>query len=531
MKQNYLIIIAVAVAFTLTASRCESPSHETSEGMVSGVVFNDDNGNGKYDKGRERLLRGVAVSNGRDVVITDKKGRYKVALNGNGSVFVIKPRNYSFPLDDLNKPQFYRMNLPAGASGTRFPGIEPTPSLPESVDFPLIKRKEPASVKALIFGDTQPRNDREIQYLQQEVISELVGTKADFGVTLGDVVFDNLDLFGHLTGSIASIGLPWLYVPGNHDIDYTADNNTDALGAWYRTFGPDYYSFTYGPAHFIVLNNIRWIVTDSIRYYRTGLGADQLQFLNNEIDRIGSKKLLVLMMHIPFTGSTAWADKDEKAAFMQTLARHPNTLTLSAHTHLHYHNLVDSTAGFHGETPHHLVSMGTTCGSWWTGAPDEFGVPHSTMADGTPVSYAWLYITGNKWKLKWKAAGKPADFQMHVNGPGTVSASADTTVLITANIYNALPDANVKMRIGASGEWIKMKQDIRHDQARLDVTEREKELGMVPWRNLPAPALTPHIWSAEIPARQFTPGVHRIDVNAIDRWWNYDGNRLIYVIE
>ena len=46
-----------------------------------------------------------------------------------------------------------------------------------------------------MFGDPQPRNQKEVDYMSHDVIEELVGTDASFGVTLGDITFDNLDLF------------------------------------------------------------------------------------------------------------------------------------------------------------------------------------------------------------------------------------------------------------------------------------------------------------------------------------------------
>ena len=160
-------------------------------------------------------------------------------------------------------------------------------------------------LKALIFGDTQPRNDTEIYYMAKDVLHELIDTDSHFGITLGDIVFDNLSLYDHVLSSLSTLGIPMWYVPGNHDSDYTGTNKAEFRGAWRNKIGPLYYSFSYGQAHFIVLDNILWIFEEGKNFYRTGLGKDQMQFLRNEIQRIDKNKLLVLLAHIPYESSTA----------------------------------------------------------------------------------------------------------------------------------------------------------------------------------------------------------------------------------
>jgi hypothetical protein len=511
-------ILTVVIALLLMFVSCARTSvPEPSPGKVTGVVFNDANRNGTFDKGRDKPLKGVAVSNGREVAITNRRGIYELPLVENSAVFVIKPRDYIFPLDDRNTPVFYRMNMPFGASGTRYSGLDSTEPLASPVNFPLYRSREPDNIDVLVFGDTQPRNDREIHYIQQDIVAELIGTTATFGVVLGDIVYDNLNLYEHMTGTIAAIDIPWIYVPGNHDHDYTGDNNTDALGSWYRNFGPDYYSFTCGPAHFIVLNTIRWIVDEAGRRYRTGLGSNQLEFVRNEVARIPDDQLLVLLTHIPYAGSTGWADPAEREEFYRILADHPRSATLAAHTHRHYHHLLDEEEGFPGDIPHHMVSIGAICGSWWSGAPDEFGIPHSTMADGTPTCYSRLHITGSEWKLSWQGARRPAEFQMHIDAPQAITEGSDEPLRVTANIYNALPSAEVKMRIG-EGEWIEMSRTVRKDSVRVAVTERERELGTVPWRKLDEPYQSEHLWEAVTNAGTLDTGVHTIEIVARDSW-------------
>ena len=57
---------------------------------IKGYVYQDDNRNGVFDK-TEKGIPGVAVSNGREVVLTDRKGRYQLPVTGPCELFVIKP--------------------------------------------------------------------------------------------------------------------------------------------------------------------------------------------------------------------------------------------------------------------------------------------------------------------------------------------------------------------------------------------------------------------------------------------------------
>jgi hypothetical protein len=498
------------------------------ETTVKGIVFYDRTGNGQYDKSGDKPLKGVAVSNGRDVVLTGRDGVYELPLRENCAIFVIKPRNWSVPVDENQLPRFYHLHSPEGLTGSKYSGLSPTGHLPDRVNFPLYREKEPNAFNVLVFGDTQARDEKEIYYMSRDVISEIRNVDAAFGITLGDVVFDNLTLYDHIVETHAATGIPWRYIAGNHDNDYSGNNTDEARGVWYRTFGPTYYSFTYGPAHFIVLDNIRWIVDGDERYYRTGLGEDQMEFLKNEIERLDSDQLLVLLSHIPYERSTAWADMNEKLAFYSLLASHPNTVSLAAHTHQHYHQFIGKESGFPGEKPHHLVSMGTVCGAWWTGAPDEYGIPHAMMSDGTPNSYGYLLIDRNNWKLQWKAASRPDNYQMYIDAPDFISPGNSEKIKVNANIYNALPTASVRMKIGKQGEWIQMDRTVQNDPSRLAVMEREKELGKVPWRPLGAARTSEHIWTAEKEI-DLSPGVYIIYVESVDDWWHYEGRRLLHV--
>ncbi len=248
--------------------------------QAKGVVFLDANANRKFDAG-EKPLAGVKVSNGHTLVATDKAGRYTIPVDDDDIVFVIKPRGYRSPLSENKLPRFYYIHKPHGSPKSQYPGVEPTGPLPASIDFPLYEQKEPDAFRAILFGDPQPRDQKEVDFVSHDVVEELIGTDASFGVTLGDIAFNDLDTFESLNSTIALVGIPWYNVIGNHDINFEAKHDHHADETFERVYGPPYYSFDYGQVHFIVLDDIEWFIPKEggKGEYRGGLGDEQMEFI------------------------------------------------------------------------------------------------------------------------------------------------------------------------------------------------------------------------------------------------------------
>jgi hypothetical protein len=223
---------------------------------ATGVVFDDRNKNGKQDR-NEKGVRNVSVSNGREVVQTDKNGRYEIPVNDETIIFITKPSGYMVPVNDQNLPQFYYIHYPEGSPvETFYPGIEPTGPLPESVDFPLYKAKDPANFKAIYMADPQTSDLEELEMFRKDIIEELKGTDAAFGITAGDLINDPLELFEPHNEIVSSVGVPWWNVIGNHDINYDVPDDTYSTETYKSIFGPTDYSFDYGQTHFVNMDNI-----------------------------------------------------------------------------------------------------------------------------------------------------------------------------------------------------------------------------------------------------------------------------------
>jgi len=262
--------------------------------LARGTVFVDANRNGQLDA-NEVGLADVRVSNGLDVVLTDDAGRYEIAAEDPSIIFITKPRNYATPVNGHMLPQFYYIHHVSGSSPAfRYRGIDPTGPLPAQINFPLIERDEEDSFEAILMTDPQPQTNRELDYIRDDLVSELIGTEAVFGMTMGDILFDDLSMFPRYNALIARIGIPWYNVPGNHELNFEADTDQDSLETFKRFFGPPYYAFEYADALFVVLDNIEYkgngeADTGDVRGsggYDASISQNQLRWLEQELAHV-----------------------------------------------------------------------------------------------------------------------------------------------------------------------------------------------------------------------------------------------------
>src|SRR5690606_27300915 len=164
MKRTFLLALSVLFC-----------SLVCSQATIQGIVFEDLNNNGIKDR-KEKGLEGVAVSNGRDVVLTDQNGNYNLQVGNDNIIFVIKPSGYKVPVNRNNQPSFYYIHKPQGSPRHfKFAGVQPTGATPKSVDFPLLPGDVEEEFTALVFGDPQPYTLQEVDYFYRGIVEELIG--------------------------------------------------------------------------------------------------------------------------------------------------------------------------------------------------------------------------------------------------------------------------------------------------------------------------------------------------------------------
>jgi hypothetical protein len=492
---------------------------------VTGVVFNDINGNGLHDP-LEPGLPGVKVSNGTDIVLTDSKGQYSLNVEDNMTIFVIKPAGWMTKVDENKLPRFFYIHKPYGSpAGLKYPGVAPTGPKPDSIDFPLYRRYEPERFDVVIFGDTQVSKKEELAYLAHDAIEEVAGIDAAFGVSLGDIVGNNINDLRAVNELISAIGLTWYNVPGNHDMNFYAESDEYSLETFNSIYGPIYYSFDYGKVHFLVLDSIVAERTQNERLgYKEGLDKKQLEFIRNDLALLDKGQFVVLLMH----GAENLFQAGRRELF-EALEKHPHSLSIAGHDHRMEHLFLGKDHDWHGPELHHLYVAGAVCGGWWNGTPDELGIPHSMTNDGTPNGYSVLTFDGNRYSIRFKAFRRSADYQMNIWAPEQVTVEDAPNTKVFVNIFAGSKRSKVRMKVTENGKWLNMEQVTLEDPyfVQLRKFEEEHNLPRVSWAKEPFPS--GHIFRAKLP-KDLPKGVHFIHVRSGDMFGQiHTARRLIKI--
>lgn len=521
---------ASALALTAGVGSAERPT------VAGGVVFDD-----RGATGRRRLsdpgISGVMVSNGRDVVLTDADGRWRLSLAEGDSVFVIKPPHWSTPVDLGGIPRFSYLHQPRGTPRdieTRHAGVAPTGALPDSIDFPLTRQPESTRFEALLMADTQPENGTELAYLRDDIIAGVPESGAAFAINHGDVVFDDLALYPRYLEMLGATGIPWHHCPGNHDMNSEARDDRYSRETWKRVFGPRHYAFQHAGATFILLDNVHYFGHNPgaprSGQYCGLIGERQLQFVRNVLAHVPREQLVVLSMHIPlatYQDPTNPADSTvDRLALLELLAARPHAVSFSGHMHLTEHHYLGLEAGSREAQPHHHHVLAAASGGWWGGHQDRRGIPFADCPDGSPNGYHVLAVDGSRYVTRFvPAAGKAAgQLRVTVHGPHRRGAASLSAAPIQArelracelivNVFDGGPRTRVAYEIaGRSPKQVAMQRTTASDPFIAELFARHASM-QKPWvRAVPSS----HLWRAPI-CSDLGPGAHRLTVRATDEY-------------
>ncbi|HEX2841738.1 calcineurin-like phosphoesterase family protein [Hyphomicrobium sp.] len=497
----------------------------TASSVASGTVFEDRSGTGVRQLG-DRGVAGVMVSNGRDVVLTDSEGGFALAVEPGESVFVIKPPHWSVsPQADNCSPSSYLHRSDV--------------ILSPSIDFPLRRTPEPAAFEALLFADVQPSNAAELGYFADLLRRGVHGTAAAFAINHGDVMGDDLSLFPAYRRVIGETSIPWHHCPGNHDMNLDSLGPHHAFETWKREIGPTHSAFRYAGATFILLNNVEYAghgrSFQGGRGYRGLIGERQLAFVENVLRHVPADDLIVLSMHIPLVSfeapdsiSDTTADRD---ALMRLLAGRPHTVSFAGHSHTTEHHFLGAEHGFGGERPHHHHVLTAACGSWWSGAEDQNGIPVSDSRDGSPKGYHVLSVNGAEYTTRFVPFDPLASPQMRVmvseashltrQDDGTpkildkvvsspVGAAHLSSLALVVDVFDGGPTTRVFYEIEGSGlAPVEMVRARTADPFIVESFQRDHQL-LKSWVK---PAVSSHIWASPLD-RALATGSYRIVVRA-----------------
>jgi hypothetical protein len=395
--------------------------------VIRGVVFEDRDGDGRHGED-EPGIAGVLVTNGLDVVVTDDRGHYEIAVREDMDLSVVQPSGWQVPVDRRRVPQFHYSHKPGGSTETlRFGGLPDTGPAPERVNFPLRRSSASERFDCAIVGDPQTYSNDEIGFFRHGVVTDLLdeGLGADdCMIYVGDVVGDDLELLDRLMSVGSSVGVPQWLVIGNHDLDLDATRRENASDTWRRIAAPSHYAFEIGQVTFITLNNMvfpcgerdaqrtgREFCLDERTQYNGRISDEQMQWLGNLLEQVPEDRLLVFLHHVPlvsFTDAASPRHQTDNAAKLYELVGERPALSLSGHTHT-VENLAPG-EGFAewresvgiGSVPFRHIIAGAASGAWWQGDFDIDGIPMALQRMGAPKGVLMLAFDGADYVERYR---------------------------------------------------------------------------------------------------------------------------------
>ncbi|TKD70837.1 metallophosphoesterase family protein [Pseudalkalibacillus hwajinpoensis] len=145
-------------------------------------------------------------------------------------------------------------------------------------------------------GMWNPNEEKRWLYLQK-AIKEVNLKNPDFVVVTGDLMFGQLNPLEYIYEYeetyrvLQKLDVPVYLVPGNHDYYAQDATLTDGAKYWEQYFGPQYFSFDYGPyAHFLGYNSFDWHKFDrsgngtvSVPTWGGQIREEQLDWVKNDL--------------------------------------------------------------------------------------------------------------------------------------------------------------------------------------------------------------------------------------------------------
>lgn len=365
----------------------------------------------------------VVVSDGVEVVITDKDGIYGIAsAKKNGYVFISIPSGYEVASAGV-LPQFHKP-------------ISKSQATPERIDFSLIESGDQTNHTMLVFGDLHlaggKNHDRTHFKKFTSEINEYLAANSGrkvYGLTLGDMTWEmywisrDYNLTDYVMDANAIKGLQIFHTIGNHDHEMESAGDFETVKPFRKIISPNYYSFNIGDIHYVVLDNIKCKNTGSSdpdsRDEELTIIQEELDWLEKDIAYIPDGTPVVVAMHAPlyrFLGTMSFIGLSGGAEMLDILKGH-EVQVITGHTHRM--NNVDNLS----EKKVFEHNAGAVCATWWW--TQELKYSLGICTDGAPAGYKIMDISGSSFEWLYKAIGRPESYQFNSYDRNCISMTAD----------------------------------------------------------------------------------------------------------
>ena len=182
-------------------------------------------------------------------------------------------------------------------------------------------------------GFSKPANPDPLSTLRETIAHvRALPVRPSFVLHTGDIThLATPQQFDTAQGTLAELGLPIHFVPGEHDIVGGTDPRAylDRFGAGAR--GDGWYSFDAGGAHFVGLVNVVHLGDHG----QGTLGDDQIAWLMDDVAHLSASTPIIVFAHFPMWAlypDWGWGTADSAAA-LTALRRFGSVTVLNGHIH------------------------------------------------------------------------------------------------------------------------------------------------------------------------------------------------------
>lgn len=363
-------------------------------------------------------IAGVVVNDGMNFTQTDAQGAWSLQTDTTRSKFVA-----------ISTPAAYELPQQDGLAGGHYVSVRTLALAGGRHDFVLQKRRKVSDRFCFIpVSDPQVRNEREVKRWRQETVPDLVQvidslkqSREVVGMTLGDLVFDNMSLYDVYKASLKNTGAIFFQCIGNHDFDKQyQDLHNMAVGTpvygemvYHRYFGPTDYSFNIGRAHVVTMKSLNYVGN---KQYIEALTGDQIAWLEKDLSYVPKGSLVLLNMHAAAWNRVGKDGNIRNAARLQAALEGYNVHVFCGHTH--FFQNVEVAAGLYQH------NIGAACGAWWAGWVNQCGAPNG---------YLVVDVDGDRLKWHYKATRRDFAYQFRLYNKGEFRSQAP---FVVANVWD-----------------------------------------------------------------------------------------------
>jgi len=239
-----------------------------------------------------------------------------------------------------------------------------------------------------------------------QAIDTINSLSPDFVLTGGDNIMDALgqtygrsdSLYNLYSETIKNLEMPIYHTMGNHEVfglyeksGISPDHKEYGKRLYENRLTKRYYSFDHKDWHFVVLDGIGF--TEDRRYYGH-IDAEQLEWLKNDLEKVGKETPVVVSTHIPLLSVGSQIMEGPNVGMSQggvitnadeirvILEQYNTKLVLQGHLHfledIQYNGI-------------HYITGGAVSSGWWRGP--RFGMEEGFVkVDVKGDDFEWEYV-------------------------------------------------------------------------------------------------------------------------------------------